>query len=141
MSRARGDGSSLPNAELELVVDLINLAELDGMPPHYAASRLALNASSLLDAGIELKGGPSALLPDVLARRILSLFRLSAGRAVEVARQLRMDDRQVPDEDLRALRDLKWVLPDLEMLGRHVTDRELLSAVNKWTSLSRALEE
>jgi hypothetical protein len=141
VSRARCADPSLPVAELEIVVELIDLAELDGMPAHYAASRLALTVSGLLDAGLDPRGGPQVLHPEALARRILSSFRLDQRRAVEVALQMRTDDQQVSDEDLRALRDLKWVLPDLGMLAPLLADEALLSVVDGWVALSKDLEE
>lgn len=127
-------------ANLELAVELIEDAQDDGMPPYYAASRLALLASAILKSDRELADVPDAIQPDNLAKRILDTFRLSADQAVLVASRLRGAGRDEPaTAESDALREIDWLLPDLGMLSGHITDAATKVAVSQWLAVSSGL--
>ncbi|MEJ3750468.1 hypothetical protein WEI85_45325 [Actinomycetes bacterium KLBMP 9797] len=133
--------TNISRAGAEFLVHLIEMAIRDGMPPHYAASRLALLTSAVLKAGGNFDFLPQEILPDHLAQRILRTFRLDREEALAVASRTRaaadLDD--INDADSDALREICWVLPDLEMLAPHVRDPGVEQQVRKWLDISPTL--
>jgi hypothetical protein len=123
---------------LDFVVELIEMAQEEGLPLRYAATRLALVASAILKSGSQMVGQPAAVAPNNLARRILATFRLDRKQALEVASRLRatVDEDPPATSESDALQDINWLLPDLEMLEPHITDDSLARAVRQWLDVS-----
>ncbi len=145
IERAQFDASPLrelsSDQEMDNVafaVELIEAAEEDGMPRHYAASRIALLTSAILKAGGRFDGLPAAVAPDSLARRILACFRLSKSDALMAASRLRQtaNANEPGDTESDALRDIAWLLPDLEMLVAHISDASLVRKVQEWLDIA-----
>ncbi|MEV6488451.1 hypothetical protein AB0M20_07430 [Actinoplanes sp. NPDC051633] len=128
-------------ANVAFAVDLIEAAGEDGMPPYYAASRLALLTSAILKSGAGFDGLPGTLVPGDLARRILASFRLSKADALAAAARLRetADGDEPGDAESDALRDIAWSLPDLEMLRAHIGDASLRRTIEEWLDISDGL--
>lgn len=153
IERAEFDASPAHNASpeglrdsVDLLVDLIDLAERDGMPRHYAAGRLAMLASSL--ARSEQPVEAPQVDPDRVARRMLATFRLDPGQAVAVAARLRAagdnagdgaGDGSGDDPEADALDEIRWLLPDLELLAPYLTGAGPIDDVRQWLDESTRL--
>jgi hypothetical protein len=125
---------------VELAVDLIDLAQRDGMPPYYAASRLARLAFAALRSGLAVPDLPARLDPDRLARRILAAIPLGREEALAVAVRVRAEPLDWPgDAQSDALAETNWVVPDLTALEPHLTDGALAAQVRAWTGISGRL--
>lgn len=139
-SPEHGAGPEKLRDNVDLLVDLIDLAERDGMPPHYAAGRLAMLASVLARAGQPVEAPQAS--PDRVTRRMLATFRLDPGQAVAVAARLRVADIEAgvdDDPDADALDQIRWLLPDLERLAPYLTDAGLADDVRRWLDESKRL--
>jgi len=138
-SPARGLPPDQTRVNVEFAVELIEMAQRDGMASYYAASRLALLASVMLKAGL-LEGLPAAITPNELVRRIMDTFRLEKSKALAVAERLSHASPDEPaDVESDALRDMNWVLPDLRTLLPYLSDDELASRVREWVDISGTL--
>jgi hypothetical protein len=140
-SPRRASPSEQAKENLEFAIELIDIAEDDGMPPRYAASRLALLASAQLKSGRSAADLPLPIAPDNLCRRIMRTFRLSTDEALAVAFRLRATRDEDPPATLEsdALRDINWLLPDLEMLAPHILDESVARDVGQWLDVSARL--
>jgi hypothetical protein len=126
---------------LLFAVELVEMAQADGMPAYYAASRLARLASAMLKTGQPLEVMPEPIIPDVLARRIVAAFCLDKRKALAVASRLRASSTGYGSDDAEsdALRDINWLLPDLEMLAPHISDENLTLTIRQWLDVSADL--
>lgn len=140
-SPRRASPSEQAKENLEFAIELIGMAEEDGMSPCYAASRLALLASAQLKSGRSVIDLYGPIAPDNLCKRIMMTFRLDRGEALAVASRLRAtvdeDPPATPESD--ALRDINWLLPDLEMLVPHISDESVARVVGQWLDVSASL--
>jgi hypothetical protein len=114
------------------------------MPRHYAAGRLAMLASSLARSGQPVAAPQVA--PDRVARRMLATFRLDPGQAVAVAARLRAADDDAgdaagvtDDPEADALDEIRWLLPDLELLAPYLTGAGPIDDVRQWLDESTRL--
>jgi hypothetical protein len=130
----------LARENMAFAVEVIEMAERDGMPPSYAASRLGRLALAALTAGERPSDLPPAISPDQLCRRILGTFRLDRDQAVKVAERLSeqpADAPATPESD--ALRDIRWLLADLQSFEPHLSDPVLAAEVRGWLDISSRL--
>lgn len=118
-------------ANLELVVEVIDLAAEIGAISHVErAIRLANLAGLVVDAG-RVSDVPSALTPDIAARKCLDLMPVDMLDVVSEARGWQM----LPLDRIRRLRENKNLIGPVERLVSHIRDGSLASESVKWIAI------
>lgn len=119
------------DADLELVAEVIDLAtEVGAVSDVNRAIRLASLAGLVADAP-RASSVPSALTPDVAARKCLDLIPVDISVVASETRNWQI----LPLAKIRRLRESKNLISPVERLVSHIRDGSLASESAKWIAI------